>query len=124
MISADSSQFYRHAYFCSCLDVLAVLNVILLYNTALYCYITGTAVDVTETVLLGPWDQRVKRAMINALCRTVSQEAVEAALWYEQCHNLQAARQLTMDSEYLQVIPETHRRKLLHEIFLATMPSD
>jgi hypothetical protein len=60
--------------------------------------------------------------MSNALCRTGYQQAVEAALWYETCHNLLAARQLTMESECLQIIPETYRRNLLHEILLATMP--
>jgi hypothetical protein len=96
--------------------------VTLLYFAALYCYITGAAVDVTETLTFGTWDDRLKCAMNRALFRTVSQQAVEAALWYEQCHTLQAASQLTMDSECLQIIPEKYRRDLLNEIALAYMP--
>jgi hypothetical protein len=75
-------------------------------------------------VTFGTWDSRLQNAIGNALYRAGYVQAVEAALWYEQCHNLQAARQLTMESECLQIIPETYRRKLLHEIFLATMPGD
>jgi hypothetical protein len=62
--------------------------------------------------------------MNNALRRTGYQKAVEAASWYEQCHTLQEASLLTVDSECLQIIPETYRRKLLHEIFLITMPGN
>jgi hypothetical protein len=79
---------------------------------------------VKETLKCGTWDRRLQNAMSNALCHTGYQQAVEAALWSEACHNLLAARQLTLESDCLQIIPETHRRKLLHEILLATMPGN
>jgi hypothetical protein len=75
-------------------------------------------------VTYGTWDRRVKFALTNALARTGYQQAVEAALWYEQCHTLHEASQLTMESECFQIIPKKYRRKLLREIVLASMPGD
>jgi hypothetical protein len=79
---------------------------------------------VTETETFGTWDSRLKDAMNSALFRAGYQQVVEAALWYEQCHTLQAASQLTMESECLQILPETYRRNLLTELALANVPGD
>jgi hypothetical protein len=50
------------------------------------------------------WDARLLRCLSHSVCTTGYQQAVEAALWYEQCLTLQEARQLSMDSECLQII--------------------
>jgi hypothetical protein len=75
-------------------------------------------------VLRDAWDIRLLRCLNNALFHAGYQHAVEAALWYEQCHTLHEASLLTMESECLQILPETYRRKFLSEISLVNMPGD